>query len=313
MSGGLLFDLVLVASVLAVATCAVALRRSFDAVVAFVAYGLLLALAWVRLGSVDVAMTEAAVGAGVSGVLLVGAAARLPGREAVPPAERTGPVLRGVLAALSALVALALGVAVLAWPDPAPGLAEPAAEHLAATGLGNPVTAVLLAYRALDTLLETVVLPLAVVGVWSVGRDRGWGGMPGPRVASAPDGPLPLLARLLPPIGLVVGVHVVWTGANAPGGAFQGGAVLAAMWLLAWMAGLARPPPARSAWLRWSVAVGPAAFLAIGLAGLVLAGDVLAYPKGLAKPLMVAIELALTWTIAVALVLLVVGPSEAAP
>ena len=40
------------------------------------AYGLLLALVWVRLDAVDVALTEAAIG-GLSGILLVGAAARL--------------------------------------------------------------------------------------------------------------------------------------------------------------------------------------------------------------------------------------------
>ena len=51
---------------------------------------------------------------------------------------------------------------VLLLPDPAPTLAGPAVENIAATGLGNPVTAVLMAYRAIDTLLEVVVLLLAL-------------------------------------------------------------------------------------------------------------------------------------------------------
>ena len=58
-----------------------------------------------------------------------------------------------------------------------------------------------------------------------------------------PDGVLPFLASVLPPVGIVVGIYIFWTGANHPGGAFQGGAILAAMWLLVIMAGLADTPP----------------------------------------------------------------------
>ena len=57
-------------------------------------------------------------------------------------------------------------------PSRAPTLAPQAAANIAATGLGNPVTAVLMAYRAIDTLLETVVLLLALVGIWSLAPDR---------------------------------------------------------------------------------------------------------------------------------------------
>jgi multisubunit Na+/H+ antiporter MnhB subunit len=54
-------------------------------------------------------------------------------------------------------------------------------QHLAETGLGNPVTAVLIAYRSFDTMLEKVVLVLAVVGVWSLAADRYWRSGRGPR------------------------------------------------------------------------------------------------------------------------------------
>ena len=49
----------------------------FKAVVLFVAFGLLLALAWVRLQAPDVALAEAAIGAGLTGALLMAALARL--------------------------------------------------------------------------------------------------------------------------------------------------------------------------------------------------------------------------------------------
>ncbi len=79
---------------------------------------------------------------------------------------------------------MALAGIVQLLPDPAPTLAIPAAANIAATGLGNPVTAVLMAYRAIDTLLEVVVLLLALVGVWSLAPDRVWGGLPGLRAPS---------------------------------------------------------------------------------------------------------------------------------
>ena len=47
------------------------------AVVGYIVYGLLLALVWVRLFALDVALTEAAIGGGVTGVLLISAAVRL--------------------------------------------------------------------------------------------------------------------------------------------------------------------------------------------------------------------------------------------
>src|SRR5208337_2162313 len=78
-------DLCLAAIVLGLAAWTIAARETFSAVVGYVAYGLLLAIVWVRLYAPDVALTEAAIGSGVTGVLLVAAAARL-GRLPTPDA-----------------------------------------------------------------------------------------------------------------------------------------------------------------------------------------------------------------------------------
>ena len=290
----------------------IAAREAFAAVVGFVAYGLLLALVWVRLAAPDVALTEAAIGGGVTGVLLLGAAARLRGVAAAPDDWPAAP-LRLAAAALCATVAAALAAVVLLLPDPAPTLAPQALASLPATGLGNPVNGVLMAYRALDTLLEKVVLVLALIGVWSLAADGAWGGIPGPGQPARRDDALVFLARLLPPVGIVVGIYLLWAGADEPGGAFQGGALLAAMWLLAMMAGLAAPPAVSSRWLRLAVVGGPALFLAIGLAGFVIADAFLAYPVAWAKPLIIVIEVALVLSIAATLGLLVAGPPERAP
>jgi multisubunit Na+/H+ antiporter MnhB subunit len=282
-------------------------RDAFAAVVGFIAYGLLLTLAWVQLSGVDVALTEAAIGGGLTGALLIGAAARLRRAEAVARVERPGPFARTMALALSAAVAAALAICVLLLPDPAPTLAPEAAANIAVTGVGNPITAVLLAYRAMDTLLEAIVLVFALIGVWSLAPDNAWGGRPGLRQHADPNGILAYLARVLPPIGIIVGMYIFWIGADHPGGKFQGATILAAMWLLTIMAGLADTPPIGRPWLRIGLVAGPLVVIAIGFAGAVTAGAFLAYPEGLAKPLILVIEFALMPTLALILALLLAG------
>ena len=295
---------------LAIAAWTIAARQTFAAVVGFVAYGLLLSIAWVALSAIDVALTEAAIGGGLTGVLLIGAAARLRADEAAMSAERPGAALRWLAALISAAVAGAIAVAVLSLPDPAPTLAPAAAEYLSVTGVGNAVTAVLLAYRALDTLLESIVVVFALIGVWSLAPDRVWGGYPGPRHQADPNGVLAYLARVLPPIGIIVGLYIFWIGADLPGGKFQGATILAAMWLLVMMAGLADAPPISRTWLRILLVAGPLLFIAIGFAGALTAGAVLAYPEGYAKLLIKVIEAALMPTLTLTLALLVAGAPE---
>lgn len=59
---------------------ALASAELFKAVVLFIAFGLLLTLVWVRLDAPDVALAEAAIGAGLTGALLLDALARLGSR-----------------------------------------------------------------------------------------------------------------------------------------------------------------------------------------------------------------------------------------
>ncbi len=85
-------DTALALLVLAIGWRCLAERDLFSASVTFIAFGLALALVWARLGAPDVALAEAALGAGITGVLLVDAARRL----TRPPSgdhdgERTDP------------------------------------------------------------------------------------------------------------------------------------------------------------------------------------------------------------------------------
>jgi len=283
-------------------------RRDRAAVIGFTGYGLLVGLVWVRLGSVDVALTEAALGGGLMGLLLLIAVRRLGDGTALspPPALLT----RLLVGLLCLAVTLGLAAVVLGLPSPAPSLVEAVAQHQALTELGNPVAAVLIAFRAVDTLLESVVLALAVIVLWSFGADRAWGLRPRALDIGPPSSALLLLGRLLPPVGLIVGVHLFWTGADHPGGPFQGGAVLAAMAALVWLTRLGEPPPVDDWLTRLGIVVGPLLFLVIGLSGVVVADAFLGYPEAFTKPLILLIETAKTLSIAVALALLVAGPPE---
>ena len=300
-------SLVVVLLLLWLAVWTVVARDAFLAVAGFIAYGLLLSLVWVRLYGIDVALTEAAIGGGLTGALLLGAVGRLRGTEAAARSERPGAGTRVLAVALSLGVTAALVLCVLALPEPGPTLAPQVARELPATGVGNPITGVLLAFRALDTLLEAIVLVIALIGVWSLAPDRFWGGRPGMRHHADPDGVLAYFARVLPPIGIVVGVYLLWAGADHPGGKFQSATILAAMWMLAQMAGLADAPAVGNRLLRAGIVAGPLVFVAVGLLGLWTAGDFLGYPQGWAKPMIVAIEVALLPTLVLVLALLMSG------
>jgi len=304
------FDIGLVLLILGLAIWTDAARDTFAAIVGFVAYGLLLALAWVRLRGIDVALTEAALGTGLTGAMLIAAATRLRGAEDRSQRKGPGAATRVLAGLLAAGVAVALGVAVLALPDPAPTLAPETAANMAATGVGNPITAVLLAFRAMDTLLEAIVVLFALIGVWSLAPDALWGGRPGPKPRVDPDGILAYLARILPPIGIIVGTYIFWIGADLPGGKFQGATLLAAMWLLVVMAGLADTPPIRNSWLRVALVAGPVIFIGVGAYGAAVAGAFLGYPDGLAKPLIKVIEWALFPSLALTLALIVAGAPQ---
>lgn len=300
----MMFDLTLCALILTTAVTANLGAQVFRSVVFFIVYGLLVAVAWVRLGAVDVALAEGAIGAGLTGVLLLSALGRLPvGARAPKRSQGARPV--------AALLALGVtGLLIWAWfaTPPQPGLAAEVATGLAASGVGNPVTAVLLNFRAWDTLLESIVLLAALVAVWVLGRDADWANPLGLRQHARDGGTMAILGRFLPPVGLLVGVYLVWAGADQPGGAFQGGTVLAAMGILAAMAGRFDPPRVGQFAWRVGLVIGPAVFLIAGLLMLGAGLGFLTYPPGMAKPVIIAIEVALTLSIAVTLGLLVLGP-----
>ncbi|MDO9635930.1 MAG: DUF4040 domain-containing protein, partial [Thiobacillus sp.] len=69
MSAALAFDLLIIAALVWSAARALTVADLFRGVVLFIVFGLLMALAWARLGAPDIALAEAAIGAGLTGAL----------------------------------------------------------------------------------------------------------------------------------------------------------------------------------------------------------------------------------------------------
>ncbi len=145
----------------------VRVRNLFAVVVLSSAYSFLMATVMIVLDAVDVAMTEASVGAGISTVLLLGAL-HLTKVEEAPPRYSV---------AIPLLVAVGTGAMLIygSFDLPAFGtLGQPVNTGVGAayleqnmhdTGIPNVVTAVLASYRGFDTLGETTVIFCAGIGV----------------------------------------------------------------------------------------------------------------------------------------------------
>lgn len=160
---------------MAVAVVALARSRNLFAVVVLGGiYSFLMATVLVALDAVDVAMTEASVGAGISTVLLLGALHLCKSEEAKPARPAWLPLLLAVVCGLT----LVYGTFDLpAFSDPnAPIHTHVAAryvqEAMTEVGVPNIVTAVLASYRGYDTLGETTVVFTAGVAVIALLRRR---------------------------------------------------------------------------------------------------------------------------------------------
>jgi multicomponent Na+:H+ antiporter subunit B len=132
-------------------------------------YGFALALIWAALGAVDVAFTEAVVGAGATTVFLLAALLRTSRRRSPGAAGARWVALPVVLTV--GLTLTVLTAALPGWGDPqAPASVHVSPRYLeravAETATPNVVTAVLADYRGYDTLIETVVILTAGLGCW---------------------------------------------------------------------------------------------------------------------------------------------------
>jgi multisubunit Na+/H+ antiporter MnhB subunit len=190
--------------------------------------------------------------------------------------------------------------AVLCWvlgslPIAATGLGEGVDTALGQSGVENRVTAVILNFRGYDTLLEIGVLFLAVVAVSAL-RAAGQGRQ---RRTLPPMGPiLNVFLRTLTPLLVLTAGYLLWIGAHAPGGAFQAGAVLAAIGVVLLLTGVRIGLTFENAWRRAAAAAGFLVFLLVGTSTMATGRNFLEYPTEFAKYLILFIEIAATISIA---------------
>ena len=321
MNPTLFFDVLLLGTLLLVSWRLLGASDLFQAVVLFISFGLFLAVAWIRLSAPDIALAEAAVGAGLAGVLFLGAYRGIEPegtrgdeesfREPSSGPCRLDPIspcpgrvhLFPAFTCVGALTAL-LVLAVLDLPRSGNGMADIVALSMDRSGVEHPVTAVLLNFRLYDTWLELGVLLLAILGILSLRRCRDISGIDSPR---APGMVLRRLVGALTPVMILATAYLLWLGSHAPGGAFQAGVVLAALLVLLWLAGyrsVTALPPAL-----WSFCLvgGFALMLLMGVITTLVPGVLpLEYPAMWAGVLIVVMESVATVSIGVVLASLIV-------
>ncbi len=288
----LIIDTLLALLILGLALRAVAVQSLYQSAISFIAFGLMLALAWARLAAPDVALAEAAIGAGLLGVLLIHSLRDFAGED---DGEAAGFAIKlGQYPRLpSFFILLGIGifsgvllVAVLQMPDGG-GLTAASVTALADSGVDHPVTAVLLNYRSYDTWLEIGVLVIAMLAIFCAGGFEGFRrGQWRPRQ----DLIIARFARLLAPLMVLVAGYLLWLGKAYPGGAFQAGVVLGAAGIILQMAGW-HFVEAMSRWLwQWGLAIGFAFFLFAGIGFMAFDLAFLEYPAAHAGILILWVE-----------------------
>lgn len=222
--------------------------------------------------------------------------------------EMTAPAIYITIAAIMSLCA-ALIATVMFATKAKPDLANLALEKLTLSGVENPVTAVLLNFRSYDTLLEIAVLMIVAVAMLPTLSASGDNASPTAKVSlpgSVSANPVLVeLLKWLVPLAILMGGYLLWTGAYAPGGAFQAGAVIAGAGVALAVAG-SHQFTWQSTIMRSSLSIGLFVFVLVAAINAAITGTTLQYPQDHAGMLILVVEIAATLSIASILLLLFV-------
>lgn len=217
-----------------IALAAIRLRDLFAVVMLFGVYSFMTASLFMDLDAVDVAFTEAAVGAGVTTMLML-STLRLTSRWEKP--SKHSPLVPLIVVGITgaALVYGTLDAPLLGDPD------APVHQHVAPryieqgpveVGVPNMVTAVLASYRGYDTFGETVVIFTAGLAVLLLlGIQEGPQTKAG-RTAIGDQIVLRVVVKALIPLILLYGLYVQFHGDYGAGGGFQAGVIFATGFIL---------------------------------------------------------------------------------
>lgn len=261
-------------------------------VMGFLMLGVVAALIWLRLGSVDVALAEAGLGGSILGAVLVCCAV---GRRGSAPSGDRVSVWNTALAWLcGAVLVVVLSAVWVRVEGSLPTWTGPVQDNVTDTGVEHEVTAVLLAFRAYDTLLESAVLMMAGLAVLTLApaprRDPD-----APRVSAA----LGWASRIITPVLLLVALWLLFAGSSDSGGAFQSGAVITAVLILLHIGGMDMDRLQRL--LPTLIVIGVAAFLLAAALGPFGGAAWLAFDPAWSFVAILGVEILLTVGIAAAL------------
>lgn len=280
----IIFAIFLLTLMVITAAAIVRTENLFVAVMLTTIFSLLMATNFFVLDAADVALTEAAVGAGVTTVLFLSALA-LTGDHERPDRRRhfLAVATVGTLALL--MIYATFDTPRLGDPDApvhqhvAPWYLEKTPEYI---DIPNVVTAVLGSFRGYDTLGELIVVFTACIGVlFILGihpkgmptlRDEDYTGL---RHHLIPQ----VVGRLIIPFILLFGLYVQFHGDYGPGGGFQAGTLIAtAVILYALLEGEAEALRAIPAPFLMGLAIGGTLLYgSVGIAGILLGGSFLDY------------------------------------
>jgi len=283
----ILFGIFLLILLVITALAIVRSESLFAAVILTAIFSLLMAANFFLLDAADVALTEAAIGAGISTVLFLGALA-LTGEH-----ERGSSTNR--LLALGVVTITTLIVIYATFDKPRLGDPEaPVQQHVGPwylektpelIDIPNAVTAVLGSFRGYDTLGEVFVVFTAGIGVMFLLSAGTAPRREQPESSIEPNQGLRhylvprVVGRMLIPFIFLFGLYVQFHGDYGPGGGFQAGAILAsAVILYALLEGESQALRALPmSVLKWLVAGGALLYGAVGIAGILLGGNFLDY------------------------------------
>ena len=218
------------------------LRNLFAAVMLTGIFSLTAAVLYVVMDAVDVAFTEAAVGAGISTVLMLGTLALTTSEEKY---ELPGSHPWALILVLITGLALIYGTLDMPfYGDPTAAIHNYVAPYyldnsFGHTGLPNVVTSVLASYRGFDTLGEVFVIFTAATAILlTLGRASfGLRRKAQPISVDLRDPIrrniiLRVVSKLLIPVIFLFALYVQWHGDFGPGGGFQAGTIFAAAFIL---------------------------------------------------------------------------------
>lgn len=228
-----LIDIVLLGLLVLTALAVLRMHDLFAVVMLSGIYSLLSASLFLDLDAVDVAFTEASVGAGISTLLFL-ASLKLVGRYEKRTRYRPLLALGVVLATGTLLIYGTLDMPHFGSPD------TPIHQHVAPrylndsmteVGVPNVVTSILASYRGYDTLGETLVIFTAGIGVTSLLRVSRRAKREDKRKVPADMQQqiiLRVVAKWMLPLIMVFALYVQFHGDYGPGGGFQAGVIFAA-------------------------------------------------------------------------------------